>query len=293
MLRQGGDVGLHHTATLLEDGRVLIIGGAPGFGRIYDPATKSFVVIDYGVARHAHTVTLLQDGRVLVAGGKTRSGSSFQAANSAEIFDPSDNTWVATGSMSSVRILHAATLLPDGRVLVTGGQGWDKIPDGHLESGPNCVWPYGCKPSLAFFRSPVLTSSEIYDPTTGEWELVNNMPGWRTGHDAILLPDGRILVSGQDPYLFDIKTGDWQIVTTGLAHGPTLTLMPDGNVLLTGLGSAGELYDPKSGHWMDAGAMGIPRNGHTSTLLDDGTVLITGGNLTPSDAFSEELFVMD
>jgi hypothetical protein len=132
------------TATLLVDGRVLIAGGTTGSGdldaaEVYDPTTRTFSQTGPMVdARIYHTATLLNDGRVLLVGG----GSDYTNLNflrSAELFDPATGTFGATGSMAEARTYHAATVLTDGRVLVTGG--------------------YGVQAPLA--------SAEIYDPTSG------------------------------------------------------------------------------------------------------------------------------
>ena len=72
--------------------------------------------------RAAHTATLLPDGRVLAAGGET-AGNFVSAIGSAELYDPASRSWSVTGSLINVRAYHTATLLPDGDVLVAGGQG--------------------------------------------------------------------------------------------------------------------------------------------------------------------------
>jgi hypothetical protein len=120
-----------HTATLLADGRVLVVGGwsqrsspltpALTSAEIYDPRTGAWS--DGGamaVAREGHLATLLPDGRVLVAGGRSGRPSSA-ALESTELFDPASGSWASGPSMSVPRVFAAATLLPDGRVIVAGG----------------------------------------------------------------------------------------------------------------------------------------------------------------------------
>ncbi len=112
-----------HGAVLLNDGRVLIIGGSDERDsrgaytnvEIYNPATKNFTKIgDMNLSRYKlqGTTILLKDGRVLIAGG----------ANRAEIFDPATKTFeVAAGKFETARLFATATLLPNGEVLIVGG----------------------------------------------------------------------------------------------------------------------------------------------------------------------------
>ncbi len=121
-----------HTATLLPNGKVLVAGGAFYLGNavalaaaeLYDPATGSFVATgSLREARYAHTATLLPGGKVLIAGGYDpgRIAANGGILASAEIYDPALGTFAPTATMGTPRAFHAAALLPDGGVLVTGG----------------------------------------------------------------------------------------------------------------------------------------------------------------------------
>ena len=110
-----------HTATLLRDGKVLVVGGsgldgALASAELYDPASGTWAATGSMTwARAGHSATLLRDGRVLVVGGNN-SGSVHY---SAELYDPVSESWTVLDSVSG-RISHTATLLRDGDVLVAG-----------------------------------------------------------------------------------------------------------------------------------------------------------------------------
>jgi hypothetical protein len=118
-----------HTATLLQDGRVLVVGGrSPNdsvytSAELYDPATGKFGSggsITEG--RQQQTATLLTDGRVLIAGGYWSDGQKWRVLSSAEMYDPVTGNFSPIGSMGAPRNGHTATLLNDGRVLIIGGE---------------------------------------------------------------------------------------------------------------------------------------------------------------------------
>ena len=161
-----------HSATLLHNGQVLVFGGNLSTdnptAELYDPATGRWTAtgtLVYENPREAASVTLLTDGRVLVAGGAFPDTSIGPEAG-AEVYDPGTGTWSATGAMTSPRAYQAASLLPDGRVLVAGG--WD---------------------GRAF-----LSSAEVYDPTSGTWSATGGMTTIRVDAHAILLNNGKVLV---------------------------------------------------------------------------------------------------
>ena len=117
----------YHTSTLLNDGRVLIAGGYNGGSvlsavDLFDPASGVFTpTASLNAARYLHSATLLNDGRVLIAGGSGLNGSNSVLAG-AEIYDPATQQFTVTGgSLVAARYGHTATLLNDGRILISGG----------------------------------------------------------------------------------------------------------------------------------------------------------------------------
>jgi N-acetylneuraminic acid mutarotase len=280
-----------HTATLLANGKVLVAGGADvisetsvnalATAELYDPATGSWTATGSMIeARARHTATLLADGRVLVAGG-TGSNAGSDSLATAELYDPATETWTVTGTMLEARTQQTATLLPDGRVLVAGG---------NSSSGPQ------------------LASAELYDPGTGSWTATGKMVSDRAGHTATLLLDGRVLVLGGSSApptpgptataeLYDPRTRSWTATANmnGEHVGGTATLLGDGKVLVAGGGSSGgsggeELYDPGTGSWTATASMLEGRTNHTATLLDDGSVLVVGGSAPTGLLATVELF---
>jgi galactose oxidase-like protein len=279
----GGD-----TATLLADGRVLVVHPCESAAELYDPATGTFGPTGSLVATRAgQTATLLQDGRVLLTGGDSCREGIWA---SAELYDPTTGTFSPTGSMSEPRQSHTATLLPNGRVLITGGTTGTSalalLPI-VLASYPGAI--------TAATNAQVLTSAELYDPATGTFSWTGSMNVPRVNHTATLLQDGRVLVvgAGDEGYdsvrsaeLYDPATGRFS--PTGSMKSRrwlhTATLLEDGRVLIAGGRSpkdstyaSVEVYDPSSGSFTSTGSMHSGRKYHTATLLPDGRVLVTGG----------------
>jgi hypothetical protein len=267
-----------HTATLLQNGKVLVAGGFGGaFGgeywdprntaELYDPETGAWSFTgNLDAPRGDHTATLLRDGKVLVVGGS----GNFDLLNSAELYDPQTGTWSLTGGLHAPPYSHTATLFQNGKVLVAGA-----------------------------FRGANLLSvsaAELYDPETGTWSVTGNPNTVLYLHTATLLQNGKVLVVGANVVgadsaeLYDPGTATWSSIgrlDRSMRVDHTATLLPDGSVLIAGgvddavfdsvTYVAVELYNPNTGTWSSTGYPNIPRGGHTATLLPDGKVLIVGG----------------
>jgi len=223
-------------------------------------------------ARQFHTATLLTNGKVLIAGGEAIPPNPTTWAR-AELYDPSTGTFTATSDMTTPRYMHAATLLPNGKVLIAGGRRNDSTA-----------------------RSvPSLSSAELYDPATGTFSATHDMAAARWLPTATLLNSGQVLIAGgyynNDPLrsaeLYDPSAGTF--TPTGDMTEPgaeTATLLPNGKVLITrsldrGGPNHAELYDPATGTFTRTGDMLGPYQGvrPVAALLANGKVLIAGGSL--------------
>jgi N-acetylneuraminic acid mutarotase len=306
-----------HTATLLQNGKVLIAGGYDSndvemaSAEIYDPAAGVWTETGpLHTARGSHTATLLPGGKVLVAGGWADSDPIADA----ELYEPATRTWTRTSVMHVRRDSHTATLLPNGKVLVVGGDNaraelYDSSTGTWTRTGRlnESRWSHT---ATLLSNGKVLVAggwdaeiSEVYDPAIGTWSLTGE-PYSRDFATTTLLPAGKVLLVGglgsaaggfgrpaiPNAELFDPASGTWtntNPLTTGGAL--TATLMFNGRVLVTG-GLANNPfgfgtrtianareYNPTTGLWVTAGNMATPRNSHTATLLVDGRILISGG----------------
>jgi N-acetylneuraminic acid mutarotase len=251
----------NHTATLLPNGKVLIAGGYATSGptanaELYDPATN--VRTSAGTmssARYNHTATLLPNGSVLVVGGSDGSSSlGGGALGSADLYNPSTNTWSSAAAMSQPRLSHTATVLADGRVLVAGGSG----------------------------VSGLMSAADLYDPVSNAWTSTGSMTTWRYVHAAARLTNGEVFVVGGSstvvtPEIYNPASGTWRAGAAMTAARPTplAVTLSSGKVLVVGgAGNAAALYDSSTDTWTMAGTA---NGAATATLLPSGRVLVTGG----------------
>jgi hypothetical protein len=199
--------------------------------------------------------------------------------------------------MNVQRKRHRATVLTDGQLFVEGGA---SVSNGHLvDSGT--------------------PTAETYDPTTEVWTQTADMHVGRTEHDATLLFDGTVFVSGglsfadtsdvydptargfsQAPGVLQPRQRHVAILLTHPAWGSLV-----GQVLIIGGASTGnsvygglqraldsvEIYDPAIGQMSLFGTMTEARQNHTATLLQDGRILIAGGVSSPVVSGTSELIV--
>jgi hypothetical protein len=318
----------NHTATLLQDGRVLIVGGKQA--DTYDPNTQTFTKTPNAPTnRTGQAAVLLPAGTVLITGGYV----GRQPVADAWLFTPSTNKFtLLAATMLIPRANHAMTLMLNNTVLVTGGFSgtsphdtvdiFDPVPQtftaGHhmifhrsnhdailLTSGPKAgqVLVIGG----TTLESGFLATNEIYDPSTTVWSPDGVMAENRSGMTSTLLQNGQVLVAGGltgnetlqsaeilDPVSHNFTSlGNMQVAR----NQHTDTLLANGKVLLAAgstdavfLKSA-ELFDPTNNSFTLTGSMSHARKSHTATLLQDNNrVLITGGKSSNGDLTSAEIY---
>jgi N-acetylneuraminic acid mutarotase len=267
-----------HVATLLPGGKVMVTGGFDGTNflssaELFNPVTGTWAatgsMLNY---RFGAVANLLPNGTAFVTG---------DGVGSPSIYTPTNGTWTDVAGPDPLPNA-TSTLLPDGRILLTGGS-------------------LGLMPS---------SSATVYvPPDTGSW-ATNKGPGiMREFATTILLPNGKVLLMGGDDgfiypniaYLFDPATGTWtsnSVLSSVGREQHTVTLLATGKVLVCGGNQGGSelndalLYNPSNSTWASTGGMAAGRYSHTATLLTDGKVLAAGGYSFNNNAYlsSTELY---
>jgi hypothetical protein len=282
-----------HTATLLADGRVLIVGGYKGAfeqtlatAEIFDPADESFTRVksELAIGVATQTATLLPDGRVFIAGGS----DGVDAVNQLAVFDPATFTFTTLpgqlphpryghqtvvngdmiyvlGGFDGARTLKfvAAIHLPSFAVTDlrgNAGESEDMLVgrvDHTASEIADGLWLIAGGTQGSLSAAQPVSSCEIFDPTTAPFfAATGSLDQARSGHTAVVLNDGTVLVAG--------------------GVGENLAIL-----------DSAEIFDPTSGVFLPTGDMRLPRTVHGASLLPDGRVLITGGNQ------SADLFLPD
>lgn len=168
----------------LNNGKVFIAGGYKKNGKwgfpeseqryaeLYDPEKNTFVSLGKMIKNHSYgTATLLKDGRVILIGGNSADKSN-KATKFTEIFDPKTRSFKLAALLNDNRLFHTATLLKNGKILITGGE------------------------TTAVRKTNYLYSAEIYDPNKNKFYKISNMVTPRAMHLAILLPNGNVILFG-------------------------------------------------------------------------------------------------
>ena len=218
--------------------------------------------------RAVHHATALSDGRVLVTGGCTEPGcGGFDAARASELFDPVTMRFAAGATMVASRASGTATLLRDGRVLLTGGYPGEGMPP--------------------------TSSAEVFDPEADRFSRLQPMTTPRANHTATLLADGRVLLcGGQDDRqalatteIFDPRTGTFtegpRLSAPRAAHSTAVVgdrvVLVGGAVRGSALATTDVLVD---GAWTPGPTLRTPRVKHAAAALPGHRVLVVGGSST-------------
>lgn len=257
-----------HTATLLSDGRVLLVHGLANSRlpnlecELFDPVTELFTdQLCVESIRAQHNAAELPDGRVLVVGLDqflSLPGEIIDVQGSGAA-----NEYYTAGTIQP-RVDATMTQLLDGRLLVVGGMS-------------------------AYSGGIAVTEAEIYDPSSNSWSQAGTTGSW-LAHDAVRLVDGRVLITGgiwqlRSAVLYDPRDSTFTPTSDMLVgrEDHRMTVLPDGTVLVSG-GSEGdsrdtaEIFDPETETFIFAvNTMSSPREDHLSVLLPDGSVLVAGG----------------
>jgi hypothetical protein len=277
------------TATLLDDGRVLIAGGswdshgleiAPASAELFDPATATFSAtgsMPYGrgfchcgptkPGLSRPSATRLLDGRVFIAGGHRQATDpdADPPDNRADIYDPTSGTFSQSPLIPCDTTRSTVTALLDGRVLVV------------------CI-----------------SDAVVWDPSSNRFAPAGG-PRMTYPGDATRLPDGRVLLTAPiqagmapPPEIYDPATGTFQLLADVANPGRMRFVLPDGRLLLApdsffATDGATEVVDPTTGASTALESPVAIRGGFSSTLLPDGRVLIAGGDREDADALSSLL----
>ncbi len=280
----------YQATALLPNGNVLVVGGCTTStcsagtptAEIYNPKNGQWRGAGkMSTLRYFFAATPLLDGNILVEGGCNK-GDCGTVAKTAELFNPRARTWTLTGSLKTGRDYHTATLLTDGRVLVTGGY--------TVQGASNSV--------------------EIYDPVGGTWVPGPGMISARALHSASALPDGRAVVAGglvgflpsDLTEVYDSVANSWSPagkLTTKRAGQTALTLLT-GRTMVTGGYTyvrpvyfevpSCELFDATTNTWTLTGEMADARDHHVTLPLASGQVLAAGGISSSTILSSAEIY---
>lgn len=272
-----------HSGTLLNNGRVLVVGG-DGFGgsaEIYDPSTALWsLVAPMPSNRSKHGAVLLLDGRVLIAGGNYNV-SNVTAVT--PIYSPANNTWTIPGLMKKARVGMTLNLLQSGSALATGGFAPNELGE------------------------RTQATAELFDPNTETWSFTGSLSFAREFHLSVCLVDGTVLAAGgngvndhgdhvdlSSAEIYDPASASWMRIGD-MRSAMSLVLaqvLSDGNVLVVGSPQT-QIFYPDSRTWYTIPPPGLHHALGALVSLPDGKALLVGGSewngtlSSYSESFSE------
>ncbi len=262
-----------------------------GSGGTWTPLSPMLTAREGGGAGLGTSSVRLPDGKVLVVGGYNTLSGKFETKpefflKSAEIYDPSTNTWRATGAMNHPRFGAAVVALPKlGQVLAAGG-------------------------GAAEDNTTISSSAEVFDPRAGTWKVATPMGSCRMSPSAAVLASGDVVLVGgigcdgkaqASTEIFHAATGDWTPAASmqQARWGHSSTVLPDGRILVVGgrstpprveqeeVLSSAEIYDPGRDSWTPTSSLHVARALHVAALLTSSKVIVAGGHgQDPADIHS-------
>ena len=277
-----------HSATLLNNGTVLVTGGitCPSAGsctylnsaELYAPSSGTFAATGSMATARSAPAVLLGSGKVLIAGGYScDSNGNCASLQSAEIYDPASGTFSGAGNMTINRDSHTMTLLNSGQVLIAGGE--------------NCTSATSCS---------ALNNAEIYDPLAGAFTAIASLNAARFNASAIALNSGQVLIAGgfngtsypAAAEVYNPEGGTFSIA--GNLNTPrasaTATMLESGNVMIAGGTTCSSPLCPTASVEVYEGGlftnlspdnfilqMQDPRVYQTATPLTSGQIFVAGG----------------
>ena len=325
----------YHTASLLNNGMVLVAGGAVPNGsevtplsstELYNPATGTFSPTGaLNNARLDARAILLSNGTVLIAGGQGMVNSALGPLSSAELYDPAAATFTSTGPMSAAALAQTATLLANGDVLVSGGDGGNGTALAQAELyEPGTLVPAGLQSISIAPANPTVSpgayqhytaSGQFADGTTRQLSGVawstSNVGTAQISNDGTNPGAGVAVGSDTVPATVTasaggvtgtaalnvrsegcVRTGNMNVAREDfqairLRNGKVLVVNGD---VTPGGPAPGELFDPETGQFTFTGSPLTARYFFTATLLENGKVLIVGGTFESTVWASAELY---
>jgi hypothetical protein len=262
-----------HSATLLMDGRVLVVADT-GRSELFNPTTNTWSLTgSMMVGSSGHTATSLANGKVLVVGGMVQTGPQTVAPSArAELFDPVLGAWSGTGSLTTGRVQHTAGLMNDGSVLVIGGAN---------TSARSVATRYA--------------SVETYNPVLGTWSSGAALPATRSEHTASVLPSGDVLVLGGivtastatvDCLRLPVASSIWVSCADmpNVRAGHAASMLADGRIFISGgaasIAAFEPLYDPVNNSWFLSSLPSRTFSNHVAFEYSNSMIVWGGGPTT-------------
>jgi Domain of unknown function (DUF1929)/Bacterial Ig-like domain/Glyoxal oxidase N-terminus len=312
------------------------VGSNPVHGgqsaRLWNPATQAFTSVpESATDLFCSASCALPDGRIFVAGGGDPSNDNIGVPD-ANIFSPITRSWSAAAKMAQRRWYPTATCLPDGRVLITSGSqlndfDWVTVPEVYTPATNSWTKLSGAQAGIPYYPHVfVLPDGRVLDASSFEQAMSSDVLDLSTqmrvpvssqvldaGSAAMYLP-GKIVKTGTaafnngasgpaaaTTYVLDMTQTAPSWRKTASMNFPrsyhTLTLLPDGTVIVTGGGKTesstdvskavfnAEIWSPVTELWTAGSAMQTPRLYHSiGLLLPDGRVLVAGGGRNFNDS---------